>query len=237
MRINVFISSKGICSRREADRLVLAGRVLINGKQTNIGMDVFESDEVLLDGLALSDSSENVYILFNKPKGIVTTTDESKKDNIISYLAYPRRIFPVGRLDKESSGLIILTSDGQIVNKILRSECKHEKEYLVKITKPITDEFLQEMSNGVKIFNPTKRVYEMTLPCKVKKMSKHIFTIILTQGLNLQIRRMVKALDNHVETLERIRIMKLTVEGLPVGNWRYLTKKELDNLLNTILQI
>ncbi len=237
MRINVFISSKGICSRREADRMVSSGRVTVNGKQANIGMDIFEDDVILLDGLSLSDTPEFVYILFNKPKGIVTTTDETKRDNIITYLAYPKRIFPVGRLDKDSSGLIILTSDGQIVNKILRSEFKHEKEYLVKTTKPVTDEFLNEMSNGVKIYNPTKHIYEMTLPCIVKKVSKHIFTIILTQGLNLQIRRMVKALDNHVETLERIRIMKLTNEGLPVGNWRHLTKKELEDLINTISQI
>ncbi len=234
MRINVFISSKGTCSRREADRLVLAGRVMVNGKQADIGMDVSEEDTILLDGFALSASFENVYLLFNKPKGIVTTTDETKSDNIISYIAYPKRIFPVGRLDKESSGLIILTSDGQIVNKILRSEFKHEKEYTVKVTKPVTDVFLQKISNGVKIYNPAKHIYETTIPCKTKKISKHVFSIILTQGLNLQIRRMAKALDNHVETLERIRIMNLSVEDLPVGAWRHMTKKELNDLMNTI---
>lgn len=234
MRINVFISSKGVCSRREADRLVMAGRVSVNGKQADIGMDVSNKDEVLIDGFPLAETSENVYILFNKPKGIVTTTDETKKDNIISYLAYPRRIFPVGRLDKDSSGLIILTSDGQIVNKILRSENKHEKEYVVKVTKPITQEFLQRISSGVEIYNLAKHSYELTLPCQAKKIANHIFSIILTQGLNLQIRRMTKALGNHVETLERVRIINLKVEGLPSGGWRHLTKKELNDLMELI---
>jgi len=234
MRINNFISSRGVCSRREADRLIQAGKVLINGVIAQIGMDVGLHDRVLVEGKEIANTPDKVYLLFNKPKGIVTTTDLTKPNNIISFVAYPERIFPVGRLDKDSSGLIILTSDGDIVNRILRSENSHEKEYLVKVAKPLTEAFLKAMASGVEIYNPVRHRYEVTLPARVVKYSDKTFTIVLTQGLNLQIRRMAKAAGNHVETLERVRIMNLTGKGLVPGTWRHLSGEELSVLMEMV---
>ncbi|MDD3122991.1 MAG: pseudouridine synthase [Candidatus Izemoplasmatales bacterium] len=230
MRINVYISSSGLCSRREADRLVESKRVTINGDLAETGMNVLNSDEVMVDGKLVFHNEGTVYLLYHKPVGIETTTDTTKPKNIIDAVGYKDRIFPVGRLDKESSGLIILTSDGQIVNQILRSENAHEKEYVVKVDKTLTDDFLESMAKGVKIFNPVKHEYTITLPSIVKQLSSNIFSIILTQGLNLQIRRMVSALGYHVLSLERIRIMNLSIQDIPVGKWRHFTKDELSIL-------
>ncbi|MDD3123802.1 MAG: pseudouridine synthase, partial [Candidatus Izemoplasmatales bacterium] len=224
----------GLCSRREADRLVESKRVTINGDLAETGMNVLNSDEVMVDGKLVFHNEEAVYLLYHKPVGIETTTDTTKPKNIIDAVGYKDRIFPVGRLDKDSSGLIILTSDGQIVNQILRSENAHEKEYVVKVDKTLTDDFVESMAKGVKIYNPVKHVYTITLPSIVKQLSSNTFSIILTQGLNLQIRRMSSALGYHVETLERIRIMNLSIQDLPVGNWRHFTKDELSILKEMI---
>lgn len=191
-------------------------------------------DSVTIDGIPLLSKTKFDYIIYHKPIGIETTTDTSKPDNIIDAIHYPIRIFPVGRLDKDSSGLIILTSDGQIVNRILRSENAHEKEYIVTVDQEITSEFLSQMSKGVEIYNPVKRQKNITLPAKVKQLSQNTFSIILTQGLNLQIRRMAKALNYHVMKLHRTRIMNLSLESLPKGKYRQLTSIELTDLLQMI---
>ncbi|MBU1144369.1 MAG: pseudouridine synthase [Firmicutes bacterium] len=234
MRINVFISSKGYCSRRQADRLILNGKVFINGIQADIGQDATENDEVIVNGELISKKLDYIYLAFHKPKGIVSTTDETKKGNIISYLNYPERIFPIGRLDKDSSGLILLTNDGQIVNPILRSEFNHEKEYIVFLDKEINSNFLSAMEKGVTIYNPVKNEYTLTKPTVIKQLSVDSFSIVLTQGLNLQIRRMVKSLGYQVRSLHRIRIMNILLENLDVGKFRPLSFKEIEELKNLI---
>lgn len=234
MRINVFISSTGFCSRREADRLVESGRVSINGTIAKIGMDVSETDQILIDGKLIQSRPEIVYLAFNKPEGIESTTDQSKKNNIIDYLNYPERIFPIGRLDKDTSGLILLTNDGMIVNKILRSEFEHEKEYEVTVDHKITDEFVQSLSSGVQIYNPVRHMTTVTKPCKVIPLGDKTFTIILTQGLNLQIRRMCSALGYRVIKLKRTRIINIQLGNLPIGRYRFLTTEELDYLKKTL---
>ncbi|MDY0317408.1 MAG: pseudouridine synthase [Candidatus Izemoplasmatales bacterium] len=234
MRINVFISSTGFCSRREADRLVQNGRVTIDNQIASIGMDVSDTNIVKIDGKVIGKQPDRVYIAFNKPRGIVSTTDQTKPNNIISYLNYPERIFPIGRLDKDTSGLILLTNDGMIVNKILRSENNHDKEYIVEVDKPISQDFINKMQTGVEIYNPVQHVVVETKPAKIKKINNSTFNLIITQGLNLQIRRMCKQLGYNVKTLKRIRIINIKINDLKIGQWRYLTEKEIVELLKII---
>jgi 23S rRNA pseudouridine2604 synthase len=220
MRINKFISDSGKASRRGADKLIADGRVMINGKRATIGSQVEPGDTVLVNGEQIRVARNNVYIALNKPVGITSTTEKGVKGNIVDLVNHPLRIFNIGRLDKDSEGLILLTNDGDIVNEILRSENKHEKEYIVSVDKPITPDFLKKMSEGVKILG-TK-----TLPCEVRQLSKFDFQIILTQGLNRQIRRMCAELGYDVYRLQRTRIMNIHLDKLPPGQWRDLSKKE-----------
>ena len=219
--LNKYISSTGICSRREADKWIDAGRVKINGKTAQKGNRVFENDVVKVDGKPLKSKPQSVYIALNKPPGITSTTDLKDKDNIIDFVNHPKRIFPIGRLDKASSGLILLTNDGDIVNKILRTENNHQKEYIVSVNKPITDDFVYRMRKGVPILGT------ITKECYVKRLNDKKFKIILTQGLNRQIRRMCEYFDYKVVTLKRVRIMNIKLADLKVGKWRDLTKEEL----------
>lgn len=220
--LNKYISETGICSRRVADDWIENGRVKINQQIAKKGNRVFENDIVTIDDKPLKIKPEPIYIAFNKPPGITCTTDIKDRDNIIDFINYPKRIFPIGRLDKPSSGLILLTNDGDIVNQILRVENNHEKEYVVKVNKPITQQFIQQMSNGLPILGT------ITKKCQVQKISSHTFKIILTQGLNRQIRRMCEYLNYRVVTLKRVRIMNLKIDGIKEGHWRYVTKKELE---------
>lgn len=224
-RINKFLSEAGYCSRRAADKLIEERRVTINGSVPEMGTKIVAGDEVRVDGELISKAKEKpVYLAFHKPVGIVCTTDTRvEKDNIIDYIGYPKRIFPIGRLDKPSEGLIFLTNDGDIVNKILRARNNHEKEYIVTVNRPITRRFIQQMSNGVPILETVTR------KCKVEQISKFTFRIILTQGLNRQIRRMCEFLDYRVKKLKRVRIMNVEL-NLPVGKWRDLTKQELKEI-------
>lgn len=228
MRINKYISETGFCSRREADKLVEAKRVRINDQIATLGSIVEPSDHVFVDGKLLESKKKHVYIALNKPVGITCTTERQVKGNIIDFINYPERIFPIGRLDKDSEGLILLTGDGDIVNKILRSENNHGKEYIVTVDQPITQEFLEGMAGGVRILGQT------TKQCKVKRLSKYTFNIILTQGLNRQIRRMCEVFGYNVVNLLRIRILNIRLNGLKTGEWRYLTEKELSDLMNII---
>lgn len=224
-RINKFLSEMGYCSRRAADKLIEQGRVTINGKVPEMGTKITVADEVRVDGELISEPQEKpVYIAFNKPIGIVCTTDTRvEKDNIIDFINYPSRIFPIGRLDKPSEGLILLTNDGDIVNKILRARNKHQKEYIVTVDRPITKVFLEKMANGVPILD------RVTRKCEIEEISKFQFRIILTQGLNRQIRRMCEYLGYNVTALKRIRIMNIQLD-IPVGKWRYLSEKELSEI-------
>ncbi|MES3017604.1 MAG: 23S rRNA pseudouridine(2604) synthase RluF [Bacteroidota bacterium] len=224
-RINKYLSEIGYCSRRAADNLILQNRVTINGTVPEMGTKIVPGDIVKVDGKQVSAPDEKpVYIAFNKPIGIVCTTDTKvEKNNIIDYIKYPKRIFPIGRLDKPSEGLILLTSDGDIVNKILRARNNHEKDYIVMVNKPITDDFLKKMRNGVPILDTVTR------KCKVDQIGKTQFKIILTQGLNRQIRRMCDYLDYKVIKLKRVRIMNINLD-LPVGKWRYLTDVEMNEI-------
>jgi len=227
VRINKYLSEVGYCSRREADKLIGQGRVTVNGNVPEKGTKVTSGDEVRVDTQLISKArkkKKQIYIAFNKPIGIVSTTDTvGEKDNIIDFINYPKRIFPIGRLDKASEGLIFMTNDGDIVNKILRSDNEHEKEYIVTVNKPITDIFIKKMSNGIHILNT------ITNKCDVKQIGKTTFKIVLTQGLNRQIRRMCEYLDYKVIKLKRIRIMNISLD-IPVGKWRYLTEKELKEI-------
>jgi 23S rRNA pseudouridine2604 synthase len=228
-RINKYLSEIGYCSRREADRLVAAGRVLVNGKKAEMGVKICSEDQITVNGESLSNPKNKlVYLAFNKPKGIVCTTDTGvEKDNIIDFINYPKRIFPIGRLDKPSEGLIFLTNDGDIVNKILRARNNHEKEYLVTVNKPITKEFIDKMGNGIPVLDT------VTKKCFVKQTHKNQFRIILTQGLNRQIRRMCEFLNYRVKNLIRVRIMNIKLD-VKVGKWRYFNPDEL-NTLNQLL--
>lgn len=231
MRLNKFISDSGKASRREADKMIESGRVKINGKKAKIGDQVEAGDKVMVDGALIEviDSEQGkVYIALNKPVGITSTTEKNVKDNIVDFMNYPSRIFHIGRLDKDSEGLILMTDDGDIVNEILRVENKHEKEYIVSVDKTITDEFVEKMSKGVKILG-TK-----TLPCKVKQLSANEFNIILMQGLNRQIRRMCETLGYNVTSLKRLRIMNIELGKMPVGEWRFLTAKEQSQLFTDL---
>jgi len=218
-RINKYLSEVGYCSRREADRLISEGKVTINGKIPKIGAKVEESDQVEVKGQRIEKSSrqKNIYLAFNKPVGIVCTTDKKvEPNNVIDFIKYPKRIFPIGRLDKLSEGLIFLTNDGDIVNKILRSRNNHEKEYIVSVNRPIDTDFIQSMSNGVKILNT------ITKNCFVEKLGPKKFKIILTQGLNRQIRRMCETLGYRVRSLKRVRIMNINLD-VPTGKYREFT--------------
>ena len=221
VRLNKYISETGFCSRREADKLIEQGRVKIDGLKATTGMKVSKGQSVSIDGKPLKVENELVYIALNKPVGITCTTESKIKGNIVDFINHEKRIFPIGRLDKDSQGLIFMTNDGDIVNKILRAGNNHEKEYIVTVNKPITHEFIKGMSNGVPILGT------VTKKCLVKKESKNSFRIILTQGLNRQIRRMCEYFGYEVKKLERIRIMNVSLGNLKIGSWRYLTKKEL----------
>jgi 23S rRNA pseudouridine2604 synthase len=230
IRINKFLTEAGFCSRREADRLIDAGRVTINGKIPELGTKITKHDIVAVDNKeVLLPKEEFIYLAFNKPVGIVCTTDTRvEKDNIIDYINYPKRIFPIGRLDKPSEGLIFMTNDGDIVNKILRARNNHEKEYIVRVNRIITNDFLIKMRNGIPILDT------VTKKCIVEKISKTKFRIVLTQGLNRQIRRMCEYLGYDVIELKRIRIMNISLD-VPLGKYRHLTKKELNELNELIL--
>ena len=224
-RLNKYIADSGYCSRREADRLIEEGRVKLDGRRGALGDRVLPGMAVTVDGKPLSGEGEKVYILLNKPRGIVCTADPREPMNVVDYVGHPVRIFPVGRLDKDSEGLLLLTSDGDIVNRLLRAAGGHEKEYEVTIDRPVTAEFLQRMMAGVPILDT------VTLPCKLRRTGERSFNIVLVQGLNRQIRRMCEALGANVTHLRRVRIMNLRLGRLQPGQWRELTKDELDALM------
>jgi 23S rRNA pseudouridine2604 synthase len=221
LRLNKAISDSGICSRREADRHIEEGRVTVNGRPAGLGTKVTRFDKIRVNGRLIEQQSNTVYIAFNKPVGITCTTDPSDPDNIVDYVNFPERIFNIGRLDKPSEGLIFLTNDGNIVNKILRAGNQHEKEYIVTVNKAITPEFENHMERGVPILGT------VTKPCKLVRETDTRFRIILTQGLNRQIRRMCEALGYEVQKLKRVRIMNITLDGISSGEWRFLTDEEM----------
>jgi 23S rRNA pseudouridine2604 synthase len=225
MRLNKFISETGVCSRREADAWIAAGRVTVNGAPATLGTQVGECDQVRVDGRPLGPPSRHVYLALNKPVGITCTTERDVRGNIVDFVGHRQRIFPIGRLDKDSEGLILLTNNGDIVNEILRSENEHEKEYVVTIDRPVTDEFLAGMAAGVPILGT------VTKPCRTARVSKNTFRIVLTQGLNRQIRRMCEQFGCRVRRLQRVRVVNITLDGLAPGRWRHLTRAELAGLL------
>src|SRR5690606_32863748 len=229
IRINKFLSEVGYCSRREADKLLEQGRITINGKLPELGTKVQPTDEVRVNGTIVTEREDpKIYLILNKPVGIECTTNQSVRGNIISFVNYPERIFPVGRLDKDSEGLIILTNDGDIVNKILRAGNKHEKEYIVTVDKPINQAFVDKMSSGVSILGVN------TKKCFVEQLGANKFRIILTQGMNRQIRRMTETLGYEVQTLQRTRIMHLSLTKLPLGQWRELSENEVAELMRLV---
>ena len=228
MRINKLLSNYGICSRKEANNIIREGRVIVNGKTCTEGQWVEETDDILLDNEKLK-KKERVYIILNKPVGVTCTAAKDVKDNIVSYVNYTDYIFPVGRLDKDSQGLILLTNDGELANLILESENLHEKEYIVTVDKNFDDEFIKGMESGVEIYKGV-----ITRPCKLKKINENTFSIVITQGLNRQIRRMSKAFGYNVIKLERIRILSIYLGDLPYGSWRILKRDELEKLKKQI---
>ena len=228
MRLNKYLSDAGVCSRREADRLTEAGEIMVNGKRAETGMQVEPGDIVAVKGKTIVPEEKKVYLAFNKPRGIVCTAEKREKNNVIDYLSYPVRIYPVGRLDKDSEGLLLMTNDGAIVNGIMRARNRHEKEYQVEVNKEITPEFLKKMASGVPILDTVTR------PCRIRKTGERSFTIILTQGLNRQIRRMCEHFGYEVKKLERTRIMNVSLSGIPLGEWRDLTDDELIDLFKLI---
>jgi 23S rRNA pseudouridine2604 synthase len=225
VRLNKYISETGVCSRREADKWIEAGRVTCNGRPAELGTRVADGDEVRIDGVRVGAKKKQVYIALNKPVGVTCTTEADVDGNIIDLVGYPERIFPIGRLDKDSEGLILLTNDGDIVNEILRAENNHEKEYIVTVDRAITDLSLQMMASGVKIMG------ELTKPCRVTRIDRESFRMILTQGLNRQIRRMCSALGYKAQRLQRVRIMNVHLGSLGRGKWRHLSERELAGLL------
>ena len=229
IRLNKYMSETGICSRREADRYIESGRVTVDGVKAIPGIKVSKGQVVKLDGKSISKEEEMIYIALNKPVGITCTTDRNIKGNIVDFVNHEKRIFHIGRLDKDSEGLILLTNDGDIVNKILRAGNNHDKEYIVTVNKPINDEFVKKMSNGIRILG------QVTKKCYVKKEGNNTFRIILTQGLNRQIRRMCESLGYEVVKLKRIRIMNINLSDLKIGKWRELTYNELKGLNELIL--
>lgn len=227
-RLNKFVADSGYCSRREADRLIAEGRVQVDGRPGALGDRVLPGMRVTVDGQSLSGRGEKVYIALNKPAGVVCTTDPREPMNVVDYLDYPIRIFPVGRLDKDSEGLLLMTSDGEIINRILRAAGGHEKEYEVEIDRPVTKEFVEKMSAGVPILDT------VTLPCRVRRTGEKSFNIILVQGLNRQIRRMCEALGCNVVRLRRIRIMNVRLGSMRPGQWRELSEEELSGLMGRL---
>ena len=225
MRLNKYLAETGACSRREADQWIEAGRVTVNGARAVLGTQVAESDEVRVDGQPLRSKPRRVYLALNKPVGIECTTDRDVPGNIVDFVDYPERIFPIGRLDKDSEGLILLTNDGDIVNTVLRAEHEHEKEYVVSVDRPLTGAFLAGMAAGVPILDT------VTNPCRITQVGRNTFRIVLTQGLNRQIRRMCEHFGYTVRSLRRVRIMHVHLGELPVGRWRPLTSVELGGLL------
>ncbi|SUM37407.1 RNA pseudouridine synthase [Mammaliicoccus fleurettii] len=228
MRINKYLSEAGVCSRRGADKWISANRVKINDELATLGSKVEEFDIVKVDNEILTIDKGYVYIALNKPRGITSTTERHIKGNVVDYVNHQERIFHIGRLDKDSEGLLLLTSDGDIVNEILRAENNHEKEYVVSVDKPITKDFVKQMSEGVEILE------QKTLPAKIEQLNDRTFKIILTQGLNRQIRRMCEALGYEVKKLKRIRIMNIKLEGIKYGEWRDLTKEEFEELTQSL---
>lgn len=227
-RLNKYISETGVCSRRGADKLIEEGRVLVNGLPPYLGTKVDDNDEISIDGKPIKEKEKYVYLAFNKPIGITCTTESQVKGNIVDFINYPKRIYPIGRLDKPSEGLIFLTNHGDIINKILRAGNNHEKEYIVSVDKAINKEFITQMSNGIPILDT------ITKKCKVEQINRFTFKIILTQGLNRQIRRMCTYLGYKVTSLKRVRIMNVHLGSLPKGKWRELTKKELKTIFTLI---
>jgi 23S rRNA pseudouridine2604 synthase len=225
VRLNKYISETGVCSRREADKWIEAGRITCNGLPAALGTQVEPGDEVRIDGELIGQKKKQVYLALNKPVGIICTTEAQIADNIIDHVGFPERIFPVGRLDRDSEGLILLTNDGDIVNEILRSENNHEKEYVVTVDRPITDLSLEMMAAGVKIMG------EVTKRSKVTRINPQTFRIVLTQGLNRQIRRMCSALGYRAQRLQRVRIMNIQLGNLKAGQWRHLTPVEIAGLM------
>ncbi len=230
IRINKYISESGFCSRREADRLVEGGRVMLNHKVAVLGDQAAEEDIVMVDGKIIVKKKSYVYIAFNKPVGITCTTEQNIRGNIVDFIKHKERIFPIGRLDKPSEGLIFLTSDGDIVNKILRAGNNHEKEYIVTVNKPITEQFIKKMASGVPILDT------ITKKCDVKKDNTFVFTIVLTQGLNRQIRRMCEFLGYQVTKLKRVRIMNVTLDHIALGEWRDLTESEMNYINKAVAE-
>jgi len=231
VRINKYLSEAGVCSRREADRLIEAGKVMIDGKLAITGSKVTDAQVVKVNGTTVTKEEELILLAFNKPVGVVcTTTDKQGKNNIVDYIGFEKRIYPVGRLDKESQGLILMTNDGEMMNKILKSVNGHEKEYVVEVNKPITEEFIDKMSNGIYL----EELDRKTDKCFVKKEDKFSFRIILTQGLNRQIRRMSQSLGYQVTRLERIRIMNINLANLTLGQYRNVTEEEYKKLCSML---
>ena len=228
MRLKKYLSDAGVCSRREADRLVQDGRVMVDGKTAVLGMQIQEGQEILVNGKKVRREEKKVLLLFHKPRGIECTANPKIKKNVISYIDYPIRIYYIGRLDKDSEGLLLLTNQGELVNKMMRAGNCHEKEYLVTVDKPVTDDFIKKMSSGVPILGTVTR------KCQVEKTGKKTFRIILTQGLNRQIRRMCEYLGYRVKRLKRVRVMNLELGSLPAGQYREATKKELEELKSLI---
>jgi 23S rRNA pseudouridine2604 synthase len=224
LRINKYLSERGLCSRREADAWIAAGRVRVNGALATLGTRVAEGDAVAVDGTPLGEPTRHVYLAFHKPVGVECTTDTRVPHNIVDFVAHRERVFPIGRLDKDSEGLILLTNDGDIVNRLLRAEFRHEKEYVVSVDRPLTDEFLRSMAAGVPILGTT------TAPCRVERISKNVFRIVLTQGMNRQIRRMCDAYGYTVRRLQRVRFVNVLLDGIEPGRWRNLTAAELAGL-------
>lgn len=229
IRLNKYLSNAGVCSRREADRLVESGKVTIDGEVATMGTKVMEGQQIKINGKSINKEEKNILIAFNKPRGIVCTTSKQDKDNIIDYINYGKRIYPIGRLDKDSEGLILLTNKGEIVDKILRGSNYHEKEYIVKVNKKISSRFMKGMQEGVPILDTVTR------PCEIKQINDTTFKIILTQGLNRQIRRMCEYFDYRVISLKRVRIMNINLGKLNVGGYRNITPRELEEL-NRLLE-
>ena len=227
MRINKYISSSGFCSRRAAETYINEGRVTINGEQATLGSQVADGDLVTLDGKTIEPTNHEIYIMLNKPIGITCTSEPDIKGNIIDFLKFPERIFPIGRLDKDSTGLIVLTNNGDIVNEVLREENGHHKTYRVRVDKRLTPEFIQSMSEGVKIYNPVRNEYVMTKPCTLRRIDDFQFEITICQGYNRQIRRMCTALSYRVHNLQRTTFLNLDIKGLSIGKWRRLNEEEI----------
>jgi 23S rRNA pseudouridine2604 synthase len=225
LRINKYLSERGLCSRREADAWVAAGRISVNGGVATLGTRIQPGDAVAVDGTPVGNPAGHVYIALHKPVGVECTTDTRVAHNIVDFVAHPERVFPIGRLDKDSEGLILLTNDGDIVNRLLRVEHRHEKEYLVTVDRPLTDEFLRAMASGVRILG------RMTSPARTERVGKNVFRIVLTQGLNRQIRRMCDVFGYTVRQLVRVRFVNIRLDGIEPGRWRNLTRAELAGLL------